>query len=225
MDDKRIRIVAIEDHALLLEAMGSFTNARDDMTLVAAERSARRGLQAIADSKPDVAIIAIPLSDMNGLVLAGRIINDHPATKVVILSMHEDRALVQQALQIGVKGYVSKRSPVEHLLQAITATAEGARYIDPAIASKILGSPDDNRSSKEPPDAANLRLGLTKREADTVRLIALGYTAKEVAAQLGVSVKSVETVKSRASEKLDLRTRAQLVRYAATQGWLETVTA
>src|SRR5579872_1288919 len=149
MNDKRIRIVAIEDHALLLEAMGSFTNARDDMTLVAAERSARRGLQAIANSKPDVAIIAIPLSDMNGLVLAGRIINDHPATKVVILSMHEDRALVQQALQIGVKGYVSKRSPVEHLLQAITATAEGARYIDPAIASKILGSPDDNRSSKE----------------------------------------------------------------------------
>jgi len=220
MNAKRIKVVVIDQHAIVLEAIAAAIGAQDDMTLVAAETSAGVGLSAIASAEPDVAVIAVQLSDMNGLVLAERVISDHPAIQVVILSTHEDRALVQQALKVGVKAYVSKRSPVAHLLQAIAAAAEGALYVDPLIGSKMLGSLSGDCSSSKPFDIANSCPRLTKREADAVRLAALGYTAKEIAGQLGISVKSVETVKSRACEKLDLRTRPQLVRYAAAQGWL-----
>jgi len=223
MDARQIRVAAVDEHAIVLEAIAARIGDQDDMILIAAETSGRRGLEALAEGKPDVAVIAIPRSDMNGLALVERIVNDHPAVKVVILSMHEDCALVQQALQIGARAYVFKRSPMEHLLQAIAAVAEGALYVDSAIASKIFRSPGNNLSSRQSPRNANSNPSLTKREADTVRLIALGYTAKEIAAQLSISAKTVETVKSRASKKLDLRTRVQLVRYAAIRGWLETV--
>jgi DNA-binding NarL/FixJ family response regulator len=220
IDAKCITVVTVEQHAIVLEAILARISAQDSMIPIGAETSATRGLRAIAECQPDVVVIAIPLSDMNGLVLAGRVINDHPGTKVVILSMHEDRALVQQALQVGVSGYVSKRSPIERLLEAIVAAAEGACYIDPAIVARTLRAPSCNRSYDDPPSITDSCASLTKQETDTVRLTALGYTAKEIAVQLGVSAKSVETVKSRVTEKLDLRTRPQLVRYAAAQGWL-----
>jgi DNA-binding NarL/FixJ family response regulator len=220
MNARQIRIVVIDPHAIVLEAMAALISARADMTLLAAETSARLGLSAIAGGKPDVAVIADHLRDINGLVFVERVVNDHPMTKVVVLSMHEDRALVQRALRLGAKAYVSKRSRVEHLLEAIVAAAEGTLYVDPVIASKIADEPSSNCSSNKRSGVASSYPSLTKREADAVRLTALGHTAKEIAEQLGVSVKTVETLKSRIFEKLDLRTRAQLVRYAAAQGWL-----
>jgi DNA-binding NarL/FixJ family response regulator len=223
MNDKRIRIVAIEDHALVLEAIAALIGARDDMALVAAETSGRDGLRAIAVNKPNVAVIAISVAETN--VLAEQIVNDHPTTKVIILSRHEDCALVQRAFQIGAKAYVSKRSSGKRLLEAIAAVAEGEAYVDPGIPHKVLKSKVEVRYSlaRGPPDTADTLQKLSEREADIVRLFAVGHTTKEIARQLSLSLTQIGASKSRAFRKLDLRTRTQLVRYAATRGWLSVI--
>lgn len=217
MAGKNIKVVTIDDHVIVQEAISSLIDGRDDMELVGSETTGSRGLCLVSEMKPDVAVIDISLPDMNGLILAQRIISENPTVNVVVLSMHDERSYVQRALELGVKAYISKRSQGEHLLQAISSAAEGGVYIDPAVAARLRGG---NGKSVGVLGADGCGPNLTDREADVVRLIALGYTAKEIAAQLGVTAKSVETYKARACEKLDMKTRKQLVRYAATQGWL-----
>ena len=220
MDVSHLKVVAIDEHAIVLDAIAALITGRDDMILLATDTSAKRGLQAIADGKPDVAIISTSLGDMNGFALIERITEEYPATRVVVLSTHEDRSIVQRALQIGAKAYVSKRSPGEHLMHAIIAAGTGGIYIDPEISRKLLRLTGRSLSPNASSDIADQSKALTNREASTVRLCALGYSAKEIAGQLSVSTKTIEAIKSRACEKLDIRTRSQLVRYAATQGWL-----
>jgi DNA-binding NarL/FixJ family response regulator len=220
MTQSKIKVVAIDDHALVHDAISSLTEDRDDVMLVASEASGARGLRAIGELTPDVAVIDISLADMSGLALVERIAKENPSTGVVVFSMYEDRAYVQRAFAAGARAYVSKRSHLEYLLQAIFAAAGGGVYVDPAIAPRLLGPSGSKELS------SNILVGkypacqLTQREEDVVRLTALGFTAKEIAGQLGITGKSVETYKARACEKLDMKTRTQLVRYAAAQGWL-----
>lgn len=205
---KPVKVVVVDDHALLHEAVRSLIAQRNDMVLIAAEASAVCGLHVIRETKPDVVVTEARLPDMDGLVLADRILEEHPATKVVVLTMHEVDGRALQALNAGVKAYVSKRSRVSRLLQAIMAATESRMYIDPTVAQKLLGPVSSSSSS------------LTHREADVVRRVALGYAAEEVADQIGISAKSVQTSRARAYQKLGLKTRAELFRYATEQGWL-----
>jgi DNA-binding NarL/FixJ family response regulator len=137
--------------------------------------------------------------------------------KILALTVHEDRAYVQPLLQAGVRGYLLKRSAAEDLVRAIRAVAAGGVYLDPAIADKALADVarhgDANAGSEDG--------HLSPRETEVLRLTAQGLSNKEIAARLEVSVKTVETYKSRAAEKLGLRTRADIVRYGVTHGWLE----
>jgi DNA-binding NarL/FixJ family response regulator len=214
-----IRVISIDDHALVHEAIRSLIEGRDDIILIGSETNGARGLKAVTEMSPDVVIVDISLADMNGLALAQRIVREMPLTNIVILSMHEERVYVQKALETGAKAYVSKRSHGDHVLQAIRAAAEGGVYIDPAIAGRLLASRGTTAAfAGEGPGAG--RAALTEREADVVRMVALGYTAKEIAGHLGITAKSVETYKARACEKLEMKTRTQLVRFAAAQGWL-----
>lgn len=218
MIEKPIRVVAVDDHALVHDAISLLISGTDDIELIGSETTGTRGLRLVSELKPDVAVIDVSLSDINGLVLAQRIIADSPAVNVVILSMHEDRAYVRRALEVGAKAYVSKRSHGDHLLQAIRAVAEGGVYIDPAVARVLLLGGNGKSGSGFCGNVPGSNL--TERETDVVRLIALGHTAKEIAGRLGVTAKSVETYKARACEKLNMKSRTQLVQYAAAQGWL-----
>jgi DNA-binding NarL/FixJ family response regulator len=215
-----IRVAIVDDHALVHEAIGSLIEDTEDLVLVGSAPTAARGVQLIRAVKPNVAVIDISLPDMNGLLLAQKLVREFPAVNIVVLSMYEDLGYVRQALDAGAKAYVSKRSQTTHLLQAIHAAAGGGIYIDPAVAPRLLAG---QGKSGDVFGAEPLGTNLTERELGVVRLIALGHTAKEVAGQLGVTVKSVETYKARACEKLHVKTRSQLVRYAAIQGWLTQV--
>lgn len=215
MVDQTIKVLTVDDHVLIHEAIGALIDATDGLKHVGSATTGARGARLVRELQPDVVVVDVSLSDMNGLMLAQRVLAEVPGLSVIVLSMHEDRAYVQRALEIGAKAYVSKRSEGSHLIQAIRAAAQGGVYIDPAVAQQLL-----NGNSKQPFSLHATGSNLTDREANVVRLIALGYTAKEIAGQLGVTVKSVETYKARACEKLDMKTRTQLVRYAATQGWL-----
>jgi DNA-binding NarL/FixJ family response regulator len=133
-----------------------------------------------------------------------------------VLTVHEDRAYLRQALEAGVNGYLLKRSASEELIRALHAVVAGGMYLDPAIAGKVVGRPARSSCNGGPGRPAEL----SERETDVLRLVASGHSNKEISARLGISVKTVETYKARAMEKLGYRSRVEVVRYAADQGWL-----
>ena len=214
---KRIRVVLVDDHPLVLAGVKAVLLATDDITVVGEASSGGAALKLIADIAPDIAVIDISLADISGIEIATRLVQAGSPVRVLALSVHEDRAYVQQLLGIGAKGYLLKRSAAEELARAIRAIAGGGTYLDPAIAAKAVSY--DQAPAHQPADGESL----SPRETDVLRLIAQGHSNKEIAARLSISIKTVETYKARAAGKLALHTRADIVRHAATQGWLEDI--
>ena len=211
----QIRVALADDHPFVLGGIKALLQAVPEIMLVGEATSGRAALQLIRDVVPDVAVIDISLPDLSGLDLARRLAQDCPSVKLLALTVHEDRAYVQLLLQAGGRGYLLKRSAAEELVRAIRAVAAGGVYLDPAIADKALPETAQGRATSAE--------ALSQREEEVLQLTAQGFTNKEIAAQLDVSVKTVETYKSRAAEKLSLRTRADIVRYGVAQGWLNNI--
>ncbi len=201
----------------MLAGLRNLIAAEADLDLVGEATTGGAALKTIREQHPDVAILDISMPEMNGIVLARRLAEQAPAVRLIILTLHEDRAYLKQALEAGVRGYVLKRSAAENLVHAIRAVVVGGTYVDPSLADHMLhpGSQSGHRTARKTsaPD-------LTDRETEVLRLTAFGFTTKETARRLDVGVKSVETYKARGLEKLGLKTRADLVRYASAQGWL-----
>ena len=149
--------------------------------------------------------------------LARRLSKRCPEVKIIALTVHEDRAYVHPVLDAGARGYLLKRSAGDELLRAIRAVNQGALYLDPAIADKAsTKAPELALASEE--DGGEL----SRREEDVLKLVSQGFSNKQIAGQLEISVKSVETYKARASEKKGLHSRADIVRHGIKQGWLTT---
>jgi len=209
----KIRVVLADDHPVVLAGMKALIQASPDIEVAGESNDGHSALQVLNTIAPDIAIIDISMPEMGGITLANRIAQDHAATKVLVLTAQEDRAYVQQLLSAGARGYVLKRSAADELIRAIRTVHAGGLYVDPAIADKILA----HRSSTEPAATGSL----SEREEEVLKLAAQGWTNRESAEKLGISVKTVETYKARAAEKLDLRTRAEIVRYGKSRGWLD----
>ena len=150
-----------------------------------------------------------------GREVAERLRTTSPRTRILVHSVHEDKGYLRQALELGVKGYILKRSSGDQLVRAIRAVAKGGVYIDPLIAEKLVGG------SHKREVVAGAGADLSEREGDVLRRTAAGYCHKEIAAQLQISIKSVETYKARGMEKLGFESRVDLVRYASTMGWFD----
>ena len=140
--------------------------------------------------------------------------------RVLVLTLYEERSFVMRALAAGVKGYVLKRSAAENLVHAIRAVMQGELYIDPSLTDEIRQSV--TKADNTRPQDRDAR-DLTEREASVLKFLARGLTIKEIAGRLELSAKTVDTYKARASEKLHLKSRADIVRFASAQGWLENV--
>jgi len=215
---EKIRIVLADDHPIVLDGLRNLIRAERDFELVGEAGSGLVALKVIRESRPDVAVLDISMPELNGIVLSRRLAADMPGLRLLVLTLHEDRAYLNQALEAGVRGYVLKRSAVENLVQAIRAVMVGGIYIDPAIVGRVFESKQINRRLAA---RKGVSPALTDREADVLKLASLGFTNKEIASRLDVGVKSIETYKARGLEKLGLKTRAELVRYASGQGWLD----
>jgi DNA-binding NarL/FixJ family response regulator len=215
----KIRIVLADDHPIVLGGLRNLVRAEDDFELVGEAGSGLAALKIIRDKRPDVAVLDISMPELNGVLLCRRLTGEMPELRVLVLTLHEDRAYLNQALEAGARGYMLKRSAVENLVQAIRAVMVGGTYVDPAFAGRIF----DSKRGNSNPAAQNKRAApaLTDREGAVLKMAALGFTNKEIASRLDVGVKSVETYKARGVEKLGLKSRAELVRYASAQGWLE----
>ena len=191
---------------------------KDDPTIeiVGEAVDGQTALRLATELKPEVVLLDLSMPGMNGARVAQSLRLQAPRCHILILSMHEDRAYLRQLLEIGVSGYILKRSAPEELISAIRAVAAGGIYLDPAIAEMAIGRgphPGIARSIDRPTE-------LSGRETEVLQLAAAGHTNKELSLQLRVGVKTIETYKSRAMEKLGLGTRAELVRYAIVKGWL-----
>ncbi len=210
----KIRVALADDHPVVLAGIKALIQSAPEMVLIGEASDGRAALQLITATSPDVAVIDISMTQLSGVELARAISEQCPRVKVLVLTVHEDRAYVQQLLQAGARGYVLKRSAAEELVRAIRVVFAGDIHIDPAIAGKLL-------SGKSAGSPSLTSIDLSQREEEVLKFAAQGFSNKEAATKLALSVKTVETYKARAAEKLGLRTRAEIVRYGASRGWLE----
>jgi DNA-binding NarL/FixJ family response regulator len=206
-----IRVAVADDHPLVLMGIKALIEAEPKMAVASVSADGAEALRAIRANLPDVAVVDISMPEMNGIGLIRQLKAEFPAIRLLALTVHEDEGYRHLAMVAGVDGYLLKRSAAEELVRAIRCLVAHETYLDPAIAGKAL---------MPPPDKPALMAQLSEREADVLRLLAQGFATKEIADRLAIGIKTVDTYKSRAAEKLDLRTRAQIVRFAASQGWL-----
>lgn len=214
------RIALCDDHPIVLAGLQNLIASEADFEMVGTATSGLTALKLIVDKQPDIALIDISMPELNGIALARKLAEDAPSVRVMVLTVYEDRAFLKQALDAGVRGYLLKRSAAENLIQAARAVLTGGIYVDPAIVDRVLvnNAPRQGRNGDKP-----MMPALTERESEVLKLTALGFTNKETARRLDIGVKSVETYKARGLEKLGLSTRAELVRYAAAEGWLANI--
>jgi DNA-binding NarL/FixJ family response regulator len=212
---KKPRIVLADDHPIVLAGLRMLIESDRNLELVADATSGAQALDVILAVKPDVAILDISMPQMNGVMLARRLAKDCPSVKLIALTSHEERSYLDQALGAGVHGYVLKKSAPARLLDAIRGVLVGGLYVDPAIAGDMFAT-----SRRKPRRSAGGDNVLTEREAEVLKLVALGLTNKEIAVRLDVSAKSIETYRARGAAKIGAKGRSDIVRYASLRGWL-----
>jgi DNA-binding NarL/FixJ family response regulator len=211
-----LRILMADDHPIVLAGLKALVEADPGLEIVGEARDGRTALRLALSLRPDVIVMDISMPEMNGIEVARALLAEHPDFRVLMLTVHEDRATLRQLLDLGVAGYLVKRSAADELPRAIRAVAAGGTYLDPAIAGKAVGV--GGQGASRAPGGPTVEL--SERETDVLRLIANGHSNKEISARLAISVKTIETYKARAMEKLGFRTRVDVVRHAASKGWL-----
>ena len=214
----KLKILLADDHEAVREGLKAIVNAQDDMLVIGEASDGRAALAQAGELHPDVIVMDVSMPRVNGLKATEAIAQAHPSVKVLTFTRHADDGYLQQLLRAGASGYVLKQSRSTELLQAIRAVARGGTYLDPTIAGRVVG--DYRRRASTPMDEQSPSV-LSPREEQTLRLAAWGYSNKEIASQLELSVKTIETHKTNAMQKLGLRSRIDIVRYALLQGWLQ----
>ncbi len=211
-----LKLILVDDHPIVRAGMSALLAEQPDITVLA---EANDGLQAITQAQelnPDLVVMDFSLPGMNGADATREIRRVRPAVAVLGLSMHEDVPFARAMLDAGATGYLLKRSAVEELVRAVRVVGAGESYVDSLIARQLL----ERQPRRRPSTGAPKLVALSERETEVARLLAFGATMKEIAEQLGVSPRTLETYRARAMEKLGLKTRADLVRYAVGAGWL-----
>lgn len=210
---KKIRVLLADDHAMVREGLKALLSSQDDVEVVGEVANGLQVLEAANGYAPDIVVMDISMPELNGVETTKKLRNMHPDILIIILSVHEEAGYLRSLLAAGVAGYVLKRSASETLVSAIRSVADGGVYLDPAFSSTLAQTVGGALRTLHAPS-------LSERETNVLRLIALGYSNKEIAAQLNLSVKTVETYKARAMQKLELNSRVAIVEYAAQQGWI-----
>jgi two-component system response regulator NreC len=210
---KKVRVFLIEDHGVVRQGLRLLIDLQPDLQVVGEAERGRDAPFAVSQAGADVVVLDISMPDTTGIRVAADLRAALPDVRIVALTRHSEKAYIQQMLQNGANGYVLKQTAGDALLEAIRSVMGGGTYIDPAVAGKMF----------EP--AAPLRgavtADITLREREVLTLVAWGHTNKEIASMLGITVKTVESHKANAMQKLEIASRADLVRFALAKGWLD----
>ena len=213
---RKLRLMIADDHATVREGLKLILTSQSDFEVVGEAADGRAAVDEAQRLLPDVIIMDISMPKLNGLKATQKLKECCPQVKVLALTRHRDDGYLQQVLRAGASGYVLKQSAPSELLHAIRAVAEGGKYLDPAVAERVMGSYAGPSIAR---DAAFH--SLTQREEQILRLIALGHSNKEIASRLDLSVKTVEVHKANAMRKMGMQSRIDIVRYSILRGWME----
>jgi two-component system, NarL family, response regulator NreC len=209
-----VRVLIVDDHAVFRAGLKLLIDAEDDLEAVGEAGTARDAIFQARALEPDVVILDIVMPDQSGLDAMPTLLHERPEMKVLILSMQDDPQYIRQAFAAGASGYVLKEAADTEVVAAIREVAGGRSYVHPAVGAKLVAAETaEARRAQEDP--------LSDREREVLRLLALGHTNQEIAAQLYISVRTAETHRAHIMQKLRLSSRAELVRYALEQGVLE----
>jgi DNA-binding NarL/FixJ family response regulator len=203
------RVYLVDDHAIVRGGLRALVDAQPDMRVVGEASDGVAALDGIAQTSPDVVVMDLSMPELGGAEATERLAATDTHVKVVALTAHEEPAKIQRVMAAGASGFVLKRAAPDDLCRAIRTVAGGGVYVDPAMAAQMFPQRSDERAAE-----------LSAREEEVLRKIAEGYGAKEIAALLEISTRTFETYRSRAMEKLGIKSRVEIVRYAMQRGWL-----
>jgi DNA-binding NarL/FixJ family response regulator len=209
-----IKVVVVDDHPSIRVGLRSTLTSEGTISVVGEAADGEAALATVREQEPDVVVLDMLLPHANGIDVIKRLLAERPGLKIVAFSMRESPWFVKEILSAGAAGYVFKRSPPAELTHAVQQVANGLTYVDRAVAKELATA----GARRDEPHARGALL--SKREAEVLRLLARGLAGKEAADLLDLSPRTLETYKARAMQKLQLRSRADLMRFANHSGWL-----
>ena len=206
-----IRVLIADDHKIMLAGLRSLLEKQTDFDVVGEAENGRKAVQMAQKKEPDVVVMDVSMPDLNGIEATKQIIESLPETRVVALSMHSDKRFVMGMLRAGASGYLLKDCASQELANAILQVAGGKKYLSPEITGVVI----EDSLHPQPQEEASL---LSAREREVLQLIAEGWSTKQTASHLYVSVKTIETHRRQIMKKLDLHNIADLTKYAIREG-------
>jgi DNA-binding NarL/FixJ family response regulator len=213
-----IRVLLADDHEIVRTGLRTLVDAAPDMVVVGEAGDGAEAVLRACELVPDVLVMDVSMPRLDGAAATERLRRECPQVRVLALTAHEDAAHLTRLLQAGAAGYLLKRGAADELVRAIRVIAAGGTYVDALLAGDLLRKQVRSRSV----DASDSD-PLSEREEEVLRRIAWGESNKQIGQRLGISTKTVETYKARIAEKIGLRSRTDMVRYALRRGWLSDV--
>jgi len=212
--EEPVRVLIVDDHAVVRSGLRLLLDANDDIEVVGEAGNAKDAIFRARALKPDVILLDVVMPGQSGIDVLPNLLKEAPDAKVLVLSMQDDPSYVREAFGAGASGYVLKEAADEEVVAAVREIASGGRYVHPALGARMVAAEAEARAAAEADP-------LSDREREVLRLLALGHTNQEIAKKLYISVRTAETHRAHIMQKLRLATRAELVRYALSQGLLE----
>ena len=209
-----IKVLIVDDHAVVRSGLRLLLEAEDDMAVVGEAGTAREAVFELRSSQADVVLMDVAMPGGSGIDVIPQLMHEAPETKILMLSMQDDPSYVRQAFEAGASGYVLKEAADAEVVAAVRDVAEGRSYVNPALGARLVAAESEARKRAEADP-------LSDREREVLRLLALGHTNQEIAKMLYISVRTAETHRAHIMQKLNLRSRADLVRHALASGLLD----
>ena len=213
----KLRVFVADDHAVLRDGLKALVSAQPDMEIVGEAENGQTTYEKAKELMPDVVLMDISMPELNGVQATELLRRDCPRIKILVLTAYKDKGYLDRLLKVGASGFILKLSAAEELIGAIRLVAEGRTYLDPQMVDRIAEGYVRSKTLK----GEVRQRELTSREEEVLRLIARGYSNKEISTQLKIAVKTVESHKANLMQKLELRSRTEIVRYAVRRGWLQ----
>jgi two-component system response regulator NreC len=210
------RVLIADDHAIVRAGLRALLKGEAGLDLVGEAAGGEEALRLAESLRPDILVLDLSMPDLDGLQVTRRIHASRPEVRVLILTVHEDEAMLREAVRAGASGYILKHAAEAELISAINAVQMGDMYVHPQLVRSLLGEPPKSHPPTPLPEEL-----LTPRELDVLKCIVQGYTNRQIAEALKLSVRTVEGYRANMTEKLGLHSRAELVRYAREHGLLD----
>jgi DNA-binding NarL/FixJ family response regulator len=215
---RKIGVLLVDDHTVVRQGLRALLSNEEDMEVVGEAENGRQAVQLAKKHEPDVVVMDVAMPLLNGLEATRQIIRNSTRAKVLVLTTYGDEDCVAQMMDVGASGYLIKQTAANDLLKAIREVARGNAFFSPSIAKRLRDQCREAFTTGQPPRKAS---ELTSREAEVLQLIAEGFSNKQIAAELSISIKTVEKHRQQVMNKLNIHDVAGLTRYAITKGMIE----